>query len=58
MSIYNKTELFKFPNIFFDKDEIEIFEGDPEGNSIIVLYLKLITLATNKNGYLCKIISG
>lgn len=60
MAIYNKIELyfFKFPNTFFDKDEIEIFEGDPKGNSIIDLYLKLITLATNKNGYLCKIISG
>ncbi len=60
MAIYNKTELyfFKFPNTFFDKDEIELFEDDPEGDSVIILYLKLITLATNKNGYLCKIISG
>jgi phage replisome organizer N-terminal domain protein len=60
MAIYNKTELyfFKFPNTFFDKDEIELFEDDPEGDSVIILYLKLITLATNKNGYLCKIIAG
>ena len=60
MAIYNKTELyfFKFPNTFFDKDEIELFEDDIEGDSVIVLYLKLITLATNKNGYLCKIIAG
>ena len=60
MAIYNKTELyfFKFPNTFFDKDEIEYFESDPEGDSIIVLYLKLITLTTNKNGFLCKLISG
>ncbi len=60
MAIYNKTELyfFKFPNTFFEKDEIEIFDEEPDGDSIIVLYLKLITLATNKNGYLCKIISG
>ncbi len=38
MAIYNKTELYfiKFPNIFFDKDEIEIFKGDSKGNSIII----------------------
>lgn len=60
MANYNKTELyfFKFPNTFFDKDEIEYLEEQPDGASIIILYLKLITLATNKNGYLCRIISG
>lgn len=60
MAIYNKTELyfFKVTNTFFDKDEIEIIEQDSDGDSIIVLYLKLITISTNKNGYLCKIISG
>ena len=49
MAIYNKTELyfFKFPNTFFDKDEIELFEDDPEGDSVVILYLKLITLAMN-----------
>ena len=60
MATYNKTELyfFKFPNTFFDKDEIEYLEEQPDGANIIILYLKLITLATNKNGYLCRIISG
>ena len=62
MAIYNKTELyfFKFPSTFFEKDEIEAIENDPdsEGDSIIVLYLKLINLAINKGGYLGKIILG
>jgi len=62
MAIYNKTELyfFKFPSTFFEKDEIETIENDPdlEGDSIIVLYLKLINLAINKGGYLGKIILG
>lgn len=60
MAKYNKTQMsfFKFPNTFFDTDEIEEIEADPDGDSIIVLYLKLIALATNKMGYLCKIIAG
>ena len=62
MAIYNKTELyfFKFPSTFFEKDEIETIENDPdsEDDSIIVLYLKLINLAINKGGYLGKIILG
>lgn len=62
MAIYNKTELyiFKFPSTFFEKDEIETIENDSdsEGDSIIVLYLKLINLAINKGGYLGKIILG
>lgn len=60
MSKYNKTQMyfFKFPNIFFDTDEIEDISCDPDGDSTIILYLKLITLATNKLGYLCKLING
>jgi predicted phage replisome organizer len=62
MAIYNKTELyfFKFPSTFFEKDEIETIENDSdsEGDSTIVLYLKLINLAMNKGGYLGKIILG
>lgn len=62
MAIYNKTELyfFKFPSTFFEKDEIETIENDSDsdGDSIIVLYLKLINLAINKGGYLGKIILG
>jgi predicted phage replisome organizer len=60
MSVYNKTQMyfFKFPNTFFDSDEIEDILNDYDGDSTIILYLRLITLVTNKMGYLCKIISG
>lgn len=60
MSKYNKTQMyfFKFPNTFFDTDEIEDISCDYDGDSTIILYLKLITLATNKLGYLCKMING
>ena len=60
MAKYNKTQMyfFKFPDSFFDTDEIEELSDDVDGDSIIILYLKLITIAMNKCGYLCKIISG
>ena len=60
MAKYNKTEMyfFKFPDSFFDNDEIEELSNDYDGDSTIILYLKLITIAMNKCGYLCKIISG
>ena len=60
MAKYNKTQMyfFKFPESFFDTDEIEELSYDVDGDSIIILYLKLITIAMNKCGYLCKIISG
>jgi len=60
MAKYNKTQMyfFKFPESFFDTDEIEELSDDVDGDSIITLYLKLITIAMNKCGYLCKIISG
>lgn len=49
---------FKFPNTFFDKDEIEELLSDFDGANTVILYLRLITLATNKEGYLCKLIAG
>ena len=57
---YNKSQLyfFKFPNTFFDSDEIEDILKDDDGPSIVILYLKLILLATNKMGYLGRIIDG
>ena len=60
MAKYNKNELyfFKFPNNFFDRDEIEELLCEYDGDSIIVFYLRLLLLAVNKMGYLCKIISG
>ena len=60
MAKYNKTQMyfFKFPESFFDTDEIEELSYDVDGDSIIILYLKLITIAMNKCGYLCKILSG
>ena len=38
--------------------EIEDILSDYDGPSIVIFYLKLILLATNKMGYLCKIIAG
>ena len=60
MAKYNKSQLyfFKFPNTFFDSDEIEDILKDDDGPSIVILYLKLILLATNKMGYLGRIIAG
>ena len=60
MANYNKTQMyfFKFPNTFFDKDEIEELLSDFDGANTVILYLRLITLATNKEGYLGKIIAG
>lgn len=60
MADYNKTKMyfFKFPNTFFDKDEIEELLSDFDGANTVILYLRLITLATNKEGYLCKLIAG
>lgn len=60
MANYNKTQMyfFKFPNTFFDKDEIEELLSDFDGANTVILYLRLITLATNKEGYLCKLIAG
>ena len=60
MAKYNKSQLyfFKFPNNFFESDEIEDILSDYDGPSIVIFYLKLILLATNKMGYLCKIIAG
>ena len=60
MAKYNKTEMyfFKFPDSFFDTDEIEELSNDYDGDSTIILYLKLITIAMNKCGYLCRLISG
>ena len=60
MAKYNKSQLyfFKFPNTFFDSDEIEDILKDNDGPSIVILYLKLILLATNKMGYLGRIIAG
>lgn len=60
MAKYNKSQLyfFKFPNTFFDSDEIEDILKDDDGPNIVILYLKLILLATNKMGYLGRIISG
>ena len=44
MAKYNKSQLyfFKFPNTFFDSDEIEDILKDDDGPSIVILYLKLI----------------
>lgn len=60
MANYNKTQMyfFKFPNTFFDKDEIEELLSDFDGANTVILYLRLITLATNKEGYLCRLIAG
>lgn len=60
MADYNRTKMyfFKFPNTFFDKDEIEELLSDFDGANTVILYLRLITLATNKEGYLCKLIAG
>ena len=60
MAKYNKSQLyfFKFPNTFFDSDEIEDILKDDDEPSIVILYLKLILLATNKMGYLGRIIAG
>lgn len=60
MAKYNKNELyfFKFPNNFFERDEVEEILCESDGASIIVFYLRLLLLAVNKMGYLCKIISG
>ena len=60
MAKYNKSQLyfFKFPNNFFESDEIEDILSAYDGPSIVIFYLKLILLATNKMGYLCKIIAG
>ena len=60
MAKYNKSQLyfFKFPKTFFDSDEIEDILKDDDGPSIVILYLKLILLATNKMGYLGRIIAG
>ena len=46
MAKYNKSQLyfFKFPNTFFDSDEIEDILKDDDGPSIVILYLKLITM--------------
>lgn len=60
MAKYNKNELyfFKFPDDFFESDEIEELLSDYDGDSTVILYLKLILLAVNKHGYLAKIIAG
>ncbi len=60
MAKYNKTKMyfFKFPESFFDTDEIEELSNDYDGDSTIILYLKLINIAMNKCGYLCRVISG
>ena len=60
MAKYNKTQMyfFKFPDSFFDMDEIEELSNDEDGDGTTLFYLKLITIAMNKCGYLCKIISG
>lgn len=60
MAIYNKSDLyfFKFPEKFFESDEIEEIENGEDGDGTIILYLKLILLAVNKMGYLAKIIKG
>ena len=60
MADYNRTKMyfFKFPNTFFDKDEIEELLSDFDGANTVILYLRLITLATNKEGYLGKLIAG
>ena len=46
MAKYNKSQLyfFKFPNTFFDSDEIEDILKDNDGPSIVILYLKLILI--------------
>lgn len=60
MAKYNKNELyfFKFPDNFFERDEIEEILFDYDGDSTVLLYLRLILLAVNKMGYLARIVNG
>ena len=46
MAKYNKNELyfFKFPDDFFESDEIEELLSDYDGDSTVILYLRLILL--------------